>query len=71
MYMRGVPVGADWGTAQIAFSAVITLIYVVLDTSNADEADKIFKDIAVARKVHDIVADRSTAADRCRTVVTV
>lgn len=71
MCRRGVPIGAYWTAVHMTNASILSLIYVVLDPTNIDGAETIFKDMATGRKVLDVLARHSTAADRCRTVLKV
>jgi hypothetical protein len=62
---------ADWTSTHMMLSAVLTLLYVVLDSQPDAQAERISRDLAMGLKVVDIHARYSFAANRCKTVLTV
>jgi hypothetical protein len=62
---------ADWTITHMMMSAVLTLLYVVLDSQPDAQAERISRDLAKGLKVVDILARYSFAANRCKTFLTV
>jgi hypothetical protein len=71
MCKQGLLEGSNWAATQIIFTAVLAMLYVLLDSNLWDGAEEAFRSFALGRTVISCLAQYNGAAERGQRILTV